>query len=69
MRNLNHNNLSAKAFFEGMLWAAFGGVQYTSDSVYEWLIDAVKECAFKLKESEIEHISLPTSEKHELKCK
>ena len=36
------------ACFEGMLWAAFG-VNCTSDFVYKWQIDAVKECVSKLK--------------------
>ena len=57
---------SAKAYIEGMLWAAFG-VKCTSDSLYEWQIDAVKECATKLKESAIEHLPLSSSEKDELK--
>ena len=39
---------SARAYFEGMLWAAFG-VNCTSDFVYKWQIDAVKECVSKLK--------------------
>ena len=44
----------AQAYFEGMLLAAYG-VKIFSDSVAEWQIDKVKECAKKLKEAEIDH--------------
>ena len=46
-----------QAYFEGMLWAAFG-VKIFTDNVAEWQIDAVKKYAKKLKEEEIEHSSL-----------
>ena len=37
----------ARAYCEGMLWAAFG-VRIFSDNVAEWQIDAVKKYAKKL---------------------
>ena len=46
----------AQAYFEGMLWAAFG-VKIFTDNVAEWQIDAVKKYAKKLKKEEIEHSS------------
>ena len=36
----------AKAFFEGMLWAAFG-VRIFSDNAKEWKINAVKKYAMR----------------------
>lgn len=57
---------SAKAYFEGMLWAAFG-VRFFGGTVAEWHLDAVKEYASKFKEAEIDHLSLPQNEKEELK--
>lgn len=62
----NHNIDTAKAYLEGMLWAAYG-VRVFSDSVAEWQIDYVKECAQKLKEAEIDHSSLNQTEKEEQK--
>lgn len=56
----------AQAYFEGMLLAAYG-VKVFSDSVAEWQIDKVKECAQKLKEAEIDHSSLILAEKDEQK--
>ena len=52
----------AQAYIEGMLWAA-SGVKIISGSVAEWQIDQVKECAKKLKETEIDHSDLTPSEK------
>ena len=57
---------TAKAYLEGMLWAAYG-VKIISGSAAEWQIDQVKECAKKLKEAEIDHSSLPQTEKEILK--
>lgn len=57
---------TAKAYFEGMLWAAYG-VRIISGSAEEWQIDKVKECAKKLKEAEIDHSALTPSEKENLK--
>lgn len=62
----NHNIDLAKAYFEGMLWAAYG-VKIFSDSAAEWQIDQVKECAKKLKEAEIDHSTLTQIEKENLK--
>lgn len=56
----------AQAYVEGMLWAAYG-VKVFSDSVAEWQIDNVKECAQKLKEAEIDHSPLTHTEKEEQK--
>lgn len=56
----------AQAYIEGMLWAAYG-VKIFSDSVAEWQIDQVKECAKKLKETEIDHSTLTPSEKENQK--
>lgn len=64
--NLNHNIATEKAYLEGMLWAAYG-VKIFSDSVAEWQIDYVKECAQKLNEAEIDHSSLTHTEKEEQK--
>lgn len=52
----------AQAYFEGMLWAAFG-VRIFSDIVAEWQVEAVKKYAKKLKEEEIKHSSLSSAEK------
>ena len=51
----------ALAYLEGMLWAAYG-VRVISCDTVEWQIDAVKECAKKLKEKD-EHSSLSPTEK------
>ena len=56
----------AKAYLEGMLWAAYG-VIVISGNVAEWQIDAVKKYAKKLKEEEIDHSSLTPSEKENQK--
>ena len=65
--NINHNIDTAKAYIEGMLWAAYG-VKIISGSAEEWQIDQVKECAKKLKEAEIDHSSLTHTEKENQKC-
>ena len=52
----------AQAYFEGMLWAAFG-VRIISDKVTEWQIDAVKKYAKKLKDEEIDHSEMAPAEK------
>ena len=52
----------ALAYLEGMLWASYG-VSVISCNVAEWQLDAVKECAKKLKEEEIDHLSLSPAEK------
>lgn len=62
IQEVNH----AEAYFEGMLWAAFG-VRIFNDNVKEWQIDAVKKYAKKLKEEEIEHSSLAIEEKENQK--
>lgn len=51
----------ARAYLEGMLWAAYG-VRIFSCSVAEWQIDAVKKYAKKLKEEEIEHSEISPGE-------
>lgn len=56
----------AQAYFEGMLWAAFG-VRIFSDNVAEWQIDAVKKYAKKLKDEEIEHSEIALAEKENQK--
>ena len=56
----------AQAYMVGMLYAAFGVKVINCDAV-EWQIDAVKECAKELKEKEIEHSSLSTTEKESQK--
>lgn len=56
----------AQAYLEGMLWAAYGVKVISCDAV-EWQIDAVKECASKLKEKEIDHSSLSQMEKENQK--
>ena len=63
--NIKHNIDTAKAYLEGMLWAAYG-VKVISGSVAEWQIDQVKECAKKLKEAEIYHFTLTQTEKEYL---
>ena len=69
-KNMNTNSSqsidTAKAYLEGMLWAAYG-VKIISGSAAEWQIDQVKECAKKLKETEIDHSTLPQAEKEHLK--
>lgn len=57
---------TARAYFEGLLLAAYG-VKIFSDSVAEWQLDYVKECAKKLKEAEIDHSALTPTEKEEQK--
>ena len=57
---------TAKAYLEGMLWAAYG-VKIINGSVAEWQIDQVKECARKLKEAEIDNSALTPAEKENLK--
>ena len=57
---------TAKAYLEGMLWAAFG-VKIIDCNVAEWQIDAAKECAKKLKEKEIDYSSLTPIKKEEQK--
>lgn len=57
---------TARAYLEGMLWAAYG-VKIISGSAVEWQIDQVKECAMKLKEVEIDHSSLSPTEKENQK--
>lgn len=56
----------AKAYLEGMLWAAYG-VKVFSDTVTEWQIDIAKESAKKLKEAEIDHSPLTQTEKEDQK--
>ena len=56
----------AQAYLEGMFWAAYGVKVISCDAV-EWQIDAVKECASKLKEKEIDHSSLSQMEKENQK--
>ena len=57
---------TAKAYLEGMLWAAYG-VKIISGSVAEWEIDQVKECAKKLKEEVIDNSAFTQTEKENLK--
>ncbi|MBR5399917.1 MAG: hypothetical protein IK103_09030 [Bacteroidales bacterium] len=57
---------STKAYFEGMLWAAYG-VKLMGGFISEWQIDAIKECASRLKLAEIDHFQLSPCEKDELK--
>ena len=64
--NINHNIDTAKAYIEGMLWAAYG-VTIIRGSAAEWQIDQVKECAKKLKEAEIDHSALTPTEKENQK--
>ena len=64
--NFDHNIDTAKAYIEGMLWAAYG-VKIISGSAAEWQIDQVKECAKKLKEAEIDHSTLTQMGKEDLK--
>lgn len=54
MMNMINEVNTAKAYIDGMLWAAFG-VRIFSENVAEWQIEAVKKYAKKLKEEEIEH--------------
>ncbi len=65
MNMINEVN-TAKAYIDGMLWAAFG-VRIFSENVAEWQIEAVKKYAKKLKEEEIEHSALTPAEKEEQK--
>lgn len=57
---------TGKAYFEGVLWAAYG-VRFIGGVVVEWQLDSVKEYALKLKEAEIDHLLIPQNEKEELK--
>lgn len=63
----NQNLTTAKAYIEGVLWAAYG-VKIYADSTAEWQIDQVKECVRKLKEVEIDHSALTKAEKDNLKA-
>lgn len=65
MNMINEVN-TAKAYIDGMLWAAFG-VRIFTENVAEWQIEAVKKYAKKLKEEEIEHSALTPAEKEEQK--
>ena len=56
----------AKAYLDGMLWAAFGSALYFG-KVADWQIEAVKKCASILKEAEIDHSVLSDTDKVELK--
>ena len=56
----------AKAYLDGMLWAAFGSALYFG-KVADWQIEAVKKCASILKEAEVDHMILPDAEKEVLK--
>jgi hypothetical protein len=62
----NQNIDTARAYLEGMLWAAYG-VRIFSDSVAEWQIDHVTECAMKLKDAENDHSALTPAEKENQK--
>ena len=66
MMNMINEVNTAKAYIDGMLWAAFG-VRIFSENVAEWQIEAVKKYAKKLKEEEIEHSALTPAEKEEQK--
>lgn len=57
---------TARAYLEGMLWAAFG-VKIISGTVAEWQIDLVKECGRKLKDEEIDNSMLTPTEKENQK--
>lgn len=65
-KSSNQSVDTAKAYLEGMLWAAYG-VKIISGSATEWQIDQVKECAKKLKEAEFDHSTLTPIEKENLK--
>lgn len=56
----------AKAYLEGMFWAAYGS-NLIRGTVAEWQIDAVKKCASVLKEAEIDHMMLSDDKKSEFK--
>lgn len=58
----------AKAYLDGMLWAAFGSALYFG-KVADWQIEAVKKCASILKEAEIDHLVLTDAEKERLKSR
>lgn len=62
MMNMINEVNTAKAYIDGMLWAAFG-VRIFSENVAEWQIEAVKKYAKKLKEEEIEHSEITHAEK------
>ena len=57
---------TARAYLEGMLWAAYG-VRIISGSAVEWQIDQLKVCAKNLKEAEIDHSTLTQAEKENQK--
>ena len=57
---------TARAYFEGLLLAAYG-VKIFSDSVAECQIDVVKKYGKKLKEEEIDHSMLTPTEKENQK--
>ena len=57
---------TAKAYIEGVLWAAYG-VKIIGGIVAEWQIDSVKEYTSKFKEAEIDHSTLSFKEKEEMK--
>lgn len=64
--NYNFSTDLAKAYYDGILGAAFG-CSILNGKIEEWQIDAAKECALKLKESEIDHTMLSYSDKENLK--
>ena len=66
MMNMINEVNTAKAYIDGMLWAAFG-VRIFSENVAEWQIEAAKKYAKKLKDEEIEHSALTPAEKEEQK--
>ena len=65
---MDNNQLmdTAKAYMEGVLWAAYG-VRIIGGTVAEWQIDSVKEYASIFKEAEIDHTTLSYKEKEEMK--
>lgn len=64
--NLNELFALTKAYFDGVLWAAYGS-KLLDGKVEEWKIDLVKESALHFKEAEIEHSWLSPQEQGELK--
>lgn len=56
----------AEAYYKAMFMAAFGTSLF-GGIVPEWQIDAVKETASKLKETEIDHSSFSEEEKQVMK--
>lgn len=57
MMNMINEVNTAKAYIDGMLWAAFD-VRIFCENVAEWQIEAVKKYAKKLKEEEIEPLTI-----------